>query len=832
MTDRRSAGLVPEPAAVVARIVGDVEPDLDPAVVRDAIGQAAPTRAQLRRLAHALADAPDLLTSGRPHGPPQIERLIRALREHGAKRLALPRCGRCGQVKHLPQLDGGIRICSYCDRLRRGANRPCVICGSAQVAFRDPQGNLRCSTCRLDGHDPVGRIADHITRLEPGLDTPTVFAIIEKAIPRPFQRHQVIWELDANPALLTGDGAHGSPRFNALIHDLLAAGAANIIAPTCPSCGRTVRLTHRRGEFRCCRRCYDRDQSQVCSRCQQRKPVASRTTTGDPICTHCFRADPVNHEPCSGCGRTALIVHRDHQRALCRRCWRAPTATCALCGRNKPCHFAATDSPRCEHCSRLMRHVPCSRCGTTRPVWTRTADDQPLCGACARKREPCAGCGKDRTVAARLPIGPLCTTCYRKHPASFRPCTECGTSERLHHHGLCRRCACRQELLTLLSHPDGGLHPHAEAIYQVLAASDPAAVLEWLTRSTARTVLAAVGQSERPPSHDTLDRHPPSGALQHLRKILVAAGILPQRDEHLAQVERWIKDAAGRVADPAERRILRRYAIWHHLRRLRHESQRRHITAEQAEYAQNDLRAAIKLINWLREHGRSLATCDQRDIDRWLANGSTSRYVARQFLAWTARRGHTRDIEIPVRTRSDTVSLLDEDHRWDLVRRLLHDDTLDLEDRIAGLLVLLYGQTPAHIARLKRDQVTESPAGVRLLLGATPLEIPAPLDDLLRQLTNRRHGHAVIGRTPDHPWLFPGGAPGHPISSDRLTVRLRALGISGRTGRNTALVDLAARVPPVVLARMLGLNITTTATWAERAGGANAAYAAELTRRQ
>jgi hypothetical protein len=35
-----------------------------------------------------------------------------------------------------------------------------------------------------------------------------------------------------------------------------------------------------------------------------------------------------------------------------------------------------------------------------------------------------------------------------------------------------------------------------------------------------------------------------------------------------------------------------------------------------------------------------------------------------------------------------------------------------------------------------------------------------------------------------------------------------------------------------VLARTLGINITTAAVWAERAGGSRAAYAAELTRRQ
>ena len=115
---------------------------------------------------------------------------------------------------------------------------------------------------------------------------------------------------------------------------------------------------------------------------------------------------------------------------------------------------------------------------------------------------PCTACGNTRTVAARLPDGPLCSTCYRKHPASFRPCTECGTTEHLYHHGLCTRCASRQHLLSLLGDGQGGLHPHAEAVYHLLAAGDPAWLMEWLTRGPAvRDILAEISQASQPPGH-------------------------------------------------------------------------------------------------------------------------------------------------------------------------------------------------------------------------------------------------------------------------------------------------------------------------------------------
>ena len=151
--------------------------------------------------------------------------------------------------------------------------------------------------------------------------------------------------------------------------------------------------------------------------------------------------------------------------------------------------------------------------------------------------------------------------------------------------------------------------------------------------------------------------------------------------------------------------------------------------------------------------------------------------------------------------------------------------------RVAGLLVLLYGQPLARIARLTRDQITHSPPQAQLLLGTVPLDLPAPLDELSCQLLDRTHGRAVVARTHDQPWVFPGGAPGHPLSTAQLKVRLARLGIHGRSGRNTALMDLAAKVPPVALARLLGIHISTAGAWAERAGGSPAAYAAQVSRR-
>ena len=181
-------------------------------------------------------------------------------------------------------------------------------------------------------------------------------------------------------------------------------------------------------------------------------------------------------------------------------------------------------------------------------------------------------------------------------------------------------------------------------------------------------------------------------------------------------------------------------------------------------------------------------------------------------MTWATTRGHARGLDIPKRARSDLITQIEDDHRRALVRTLLHDDSHAIEDRVAGLLMLLYGQPLARIARLTRNQITFTQAQAQLLPG-------------------RRHGHAAVGRTDNHRWVFPGGAPAQPISTSRLRVRLAALGIHSRSGRNTALMDLAAKVPPVTLARLLSIHINTAGDWADRAGGSQAAYAAQVSRR-
>jgi hypothetical protein len=76
--------------------------------------------------------------------------------------------------------------------------------------------------------------------------------------------------------------------------------------------------------------------------------------------------------------------------------------------------------------------------------------------------------------------------------------------------------------------------------------------------------------------------------------MLVAAGALPARDERLAALERWIGQAVAAQPDPGHRQILRGYAAWHHLRRLRGRLDGRPASRQQAKTLGIHVQAAIQ----------------------------------------------------------------------------------------------------------------------------------------------------------------------------------------------------------------------------------------------
>jgi hypothetical protein len=787
-----------DPIGVIVGLVAGVEPGLGRALIEATVTSVAGGRAKRRRLAQALADQPSILVDGRSPAPRVAGDLLIALREAGAKVVSPPVCTECGKYLRTMQRREQDWYCGVCGPVRM----PCAACGKTRrVHFRDRDGQPRCAQCPPgDGRDPAEIVMKIVAAIDPALPAEAVATAVLTAAVQSGQRHQLAWALLDRPGLLTGAGAQAPvPSVLRLIDKLCDAGASGIVRPPCPRCGRVITLIKPRDGVRLCRNCVAKSRAEPCSRCGIVREPATRDDDGRPLCPHCLITDPANQETCAGCGRRRPVSVRTPGGPLCPACRPVKTMTCSICGRHAACYLSKTTG-------------------------------EPWCEACKQRWARCTSCGETARVRGGTRNEPLCAACTRPGPGFWRSCPGCGQGGRIRS-GRCARCAMNRRLRKLLGDQAGEIRPQFQALYQALAATGrPSTVAAWLDKSAAPAILQGLDAGKQL-THQALDELPPGKPVEHLRSVLVSIGTLPPRDEQMTRLERWIAQVIAERPDPGQQQLLHRYAIWHVARRLRGRLGGAHATHGQAVAAQRIIKAAIVLLDWLTANDLTLATARQGNLEEWLASAhATHRIDAGNFVRW-ARKHKLTGLDFAAVRWGGPSGVIDTETRWEQARWLLHDNTLKPEDRLAGLLVLLYAQWPAAISRLTTGHVQASGNDVRIRLGREPVVLPEPLDTLARQVIAARQGHAAIGAPETSPWLFPGGQPGRPISAFQLAERLRQLGLHSAQARSTALFQLATDLPAALLARLLGIHISVAVAWQRASAGDWMAYAAEVSRR-
>ena len=171
--------------------------------------------------------------------------------------------------------------------------------------------------------------------------------------------------------------------------------------------------------------------------------------------------------------------------------------------------------------------------------------------------------------------------------------------------------------------------------------------------------------------------------------------------------------------------------------------------------------------------------------------GPSPRHWARQFLLWAIRQ-HLLDLPasaIPLRTPQAPPDVEDYQLRADLAHRLLHEEGIPVDIRVAGLLVVLYGQHLSRIASIERENVDLESTPPRIKLGKNWLELPDPMGrhitELLAQGPRRNAPFIENAR-----WLF----------------------------------------LPKTLARLLDLQTGTAVSWVNKAGGIYSNYWGQVLR--
>jgi len=271
---------------------------------------------------------------------------------------------------------------------------------------------------------------------------------------------------------------------------------------------------------------------------------------------------------------------------------------------------------------------------------------------------------------------------------------------------------------------------------------------------------------------------------------------IPRRDKYLAAFERWSVVRLQAVEDPDDRQLIRTYLRWHIHRRLRERAETGALHESTTGQARQQTNTAVHFLGWLHARGRALADCQQRDVDDWFAAPPTTRWATRGFLVWAISHRHCPRLKIPY-YRGATAPALSRAQLVTTLRRLLDDDTIELGDRVAGLLVLLFAQPVARIRSLTVSDLEQRDDELWLHVGAACLPLPERLALLITELITKRR-NMDTGANPDSSWLFPGLSPGQPIQARNLAERLAHLGVT-RLRRLAALKQLVSDVPAPVL---------------------------------
>jgi hypothetical protein len=441
-----------------------------------------------------------------------------------------------------------------------------------------------------------------------------------------------------------------------------------------------------------------------------------------------------------------------------------------------------------------------------------------------RRRGTCPRCAQLGPLPANSSKGPICASCGGI--GEDLRCRACGSVDWLRTLHLCARCELRHVLERCFDDGSGKINSRLLPVVETIASREhPRGGLKWMTKTTTESIRA-LATGRVPLTHEGIDRLPASNSREHLRELLVASAVLPSRNRYLAAYERWAEQVLAGIEDRNDHRLIAAFLRWHTRPRLEHQAATGELTEGRYSVARAQTNIAIRFLAWLHQRGHDLASATQADIDAWFATGPTTRLHSRTFIRWAMTTRRSRTFDLPP-DRSAQPHPLPEQQRLALLNQLLHDDHIDLVDRVAGCLVLLYALPLSRIHRLRLTDLHAGPEGLMLQLGTDPVPVPAPLSDLVAQLADRHDTTRPDRLTGD--WLFPGRIPAQPIEPDQLVERLNRLGIT-RAARTASLNALLRQVPAPVLAKVLNRRPWRVTARAKTLGTDWSNYAALRTR--
>lgn len=824
----------------IAAVLADSFGSLNQQRLIATVERTAPTGPTRSLLAQKLRHGPPLTVPARRPGV--VARLLADLR---AQDVAVPAavCAECDQPADPLFVHGGVARCYGCAHRRDNYHR------------------------RGSDTDAAQRIVDEVTAADSSLAEEAVRQVLADVAPSRRALPRLAGHVAAHPDVFTVGPTTTVAVVDRFTRALVAAGAQAIrsIEPVCDRCGKRRPRNARTATGGLCLSCSRKG---LCAACGQVGRPARGGDGGQAICRQCayrrraacrledltgriviavIDAQPtiapsmivaaVERVAADAVRRGLLVEKLGAGPALATPARRhpvvaqllaelrangadIPAATCADCNGPAEPLFIHRAVVRCTRCA-----THCPDCGHLR--------SRPAAGRCrwcniGPPRPACVECG--RAPRGGITDDGLCCQCRQR---AEHHCGDCGKTAELTRWGggwMCHRCVLNVDLDDRLGPADqlpAALVPIRAAI---AAADNPSTVRRWLRTSSGGHLLARLGAGAIPLTHDALDDAGEDRSVDHLRALLVASGALPDEDRSLERLERFFDDYLNsRVADPLDRKTVRSWLRWQVLPRLRKRADSRKSMAHSANNARPAVRFVSELLDQLARDGRNLRSTTQADIDNWFAHPGANRWLARPFLVWARQRRHLdRQIQLPPTPPKTTPPAVDDPGRWEIARRLVNDDSLAVDDRVAASLVVLYGQPLSRVVRLTTADIkTEPDRSVTVNLDGHPMPIHEPFATLIGQLPLRRT-NGPTDQIASH-WLFPGRHAGKHVGPVVLGQRLRATGIEPRNMRNSARAQLVTEIPPAVLGHLIAISPTTASRWATITNSNWNAYASQST---
>ena len=217
--------------------------------------------------------------------------------------------------------------------------------------------------------------------------------------------------------------------------------------------------------------------------------------------------------------------------------------------------------------------------------------------------------------------------------------------------------------------------------------------LAWLRNRPALDLLTALATGALELTHEALSAWPNRQAGGHLRDLLTSTGILPDRDPHLAVFESWLYHRLESLTGHPHLGVLRRYATFCLLPRLRAAAPGTLITGS-ARYAARAFTCGQAFCGWLQAAGISPGGLTQAGLDRWHITASrTTAKMTSGFFGFAMTEGFLPRLKLPAHPAPGPATQpISEQQRLALVRRALTDSTGPVRTRAAGLLILLFAR--------------------------------------------------------------------------------------------------------------------------------------------